>query len=452
MSASMLLQAARVVRGQTMAPRKNPRSLFSDLTGLKRVSVDSRFVEAFGITANQLGCASGPSAPQSRLSRPDSARVGVIASSDPLAPFGLDRTAFEETRPLRNARASPFEPPPTRCSQDDGKNERVWGSSAAYEVWRSGSAQVPSRPTAAFASGCRTAKVRAAPGSGTQGEQAAADVNEITEEELEELYQEYLEGLLDNAWVDRSWHIPEPEDWGNPDCVPKGDDLALPGLVAREMSDLCSSDGPAPFVHNPCDSAGLTEIIEAAWCMLQDNEDLIEPVCELVFGKSGSCISNRIFRSTSRVEFNCTDADAKGWWFFNNAHPCPNIAVSGPDATGGFIHFCTIDDHVIDYLRVFGSGGDDDRLCVIVDMCATIFHEMTHVCLLNISDGDSSDACRTSYLAENTFKWLLLKRYPDALKSSCCAGAYAATSTGVPVLDDGLFMSDRSTTMTGSCA
>lgn len=295
-----------------------------------------------------------------------------------------------------------------------------------------------------------SAKVAAA-GSGTDGEQEAAAINSISDMTTAELYQRWLDGraewLFDNPslWPgvgggSRGWEIPVGSEWGS-SCLAAGR-LDLPSIGAsRTLADVGSTGGPPLSLS--CRDPDLFTVLETAWSMLQDNADLVGPVCEFVFGLDGSCIVKELGLGMWGTLVYCTDASSDGWGFINKSNPCPGIAYA---STGRGVGFCSTRGLVEEYARVFRDGTDDERLCVLVDVAATLFHEFTHVCLLNSSDGDADEPCRTSYLAENTLKWLLLRRYPGALNPTCCGSKYASpVDSGLP--DPGLFMSDESTMM-----
>jgi hypothetical protein len=183
----------------------------------------------------------------------------------------------------------------------------------------------------------------------------------------------------------------------------------------------------------------MTEMVEAAWCILADNVDLVRWVVCLVFNESGDSAVQSIQGRGLNVEVRCSRNYGNGWWFLNNGHPCPNLAVSLPDLFGGFIHICATTQRAQEWIRVFTVGTAEERLCTAIDMATLLMHELTHVSALNNSDVHV-DPCESSYVAASTFKWMLLRRYTSAKEAPCCAAAY--DDSGLPNAGS-LFFSDE---------
>lgn len=230
--------------------------------------------------------------------------------------------------------------------------------------------------------------------------------------------------------------IPPHAQWGS-DCELSEADCPVPSARRRLGTDIQRSLVSVPQSYIGC-SESFTDVLNAAWILLNENTDLIEWVVCSVFGKSGGCISAiASWSSFLPPNVECSSREF-GFW-----PPCPEFVAL---TIWPHITFCSTKAVNEVYANAFQCGTDADRLCVAIDMAATLFHEFTHFCGLNTGDL-AGKACQTSYLAENSFKWALLNRYPAALDSGCCGDNY-----GNP-LDPDLFMQDNATTMIqrGSC-
>ena len=71
------------------------------------------------------------------------------------------------------------------------------------------------------------------------------------------------------------------------------------------------------------------------------------------------------------------------------------------------------------YINAWSSAKDDtDRMCVTVDLSATLLHELTHV--IGFFSMDSAGDCDGSYLIENLYRWAVFQRYSDTARAACC--------------------------------
>jgi len=224
--------------------------------------------------------------------------------------------------------------------------------------------------------------------------------------------------------------IPAQTQWGS-DCGMSDEDCPVPSARRRLGTDIQRGFVSVRQSYIGC-SDSFTDVLNAAWILLNENTDLIEWVVCSVFGKSGACISAiASWSSFLPPNVECSSREF-GFW-----PPCPKFVAL---TIWPHITFCSTRPLNGVYSNAFECGTDADRLCVAIDMAATLFHEFTHFCGLNPGD-PAGVPCRPSYLAENTFKWALLNRYPAALDSECCGGSY-----GNP-LDPDLFLKDDATTM-----
>lgn len=263
------------------------------------------------------------------------------------------------------------------------------------------------------ASGC---KVSAAPGSGASAEVAAGLQNAgVTDETAREAYQQ----LFGDHTVGCE-HYPDPPDPACPACASRFDGTAgecpSPCLDLQSTADFESLDLDEAARHVVIHDANSSEeeLLLTAWAILLANQDVMEWVlCWLYGAGGGDCYLNRLNRTSSRVEIKVTDSRAG----------CKHDFTGGADLTGGYIKVCCTRDAWIKYTRIFASSAVEDRMCSAIDLAATLFHELTHVCWR--SPDDTSCTCQYSYMIENLFRWAIMQRYPDATASDCCE--YAAS-------------------------
>jgi hypothetical protein len=76
-----------------------------------------------------------------------------------------------------------------------------------------------------------------------------------------------------------------------------------------------------------------------------------------------------------------------------------------------------VDAYLKPWMRPGGNPTDVDRLCVAIELTATILHELLHVDYASLSNKDKPGTCEESYLIENMFRWAMYQRYPEALGS-----------------------------------
>jgi hypothetical protein len=78
----------------------------------------------------------------------------------------------------------------------------------------------------------------------------------------------------------------------------------------------------------------------------------------------------------------------------------------------------------------------DDRVCVIINVAAVLFHELIH--FLGMATGEGEDVyqdCALAYTTEFNFRWALYQRYRGSLNGNCC---YEQKAVGL----DAIFMND----------
>ncbi len=166
----------------------------------------------------------------------------------------------------------------------------------------------------------------------------------------------------------------------------------------------------------------LSDVLNAAFCILRESLDIVRWVACLVFGADGECL---VRACTQETVYNLYCSEERNPW-----GPCNSVAWTS--YVTSTIAVCTTHPAIQKYAAVFRCGSATERLCVAVDLAATLFHEFTHLCLLNTDDPAGVDCDkRSSYRAENTFRWALLQRYKRAMEAPCCQALYGDGAGGL---------------------
>ena len=191
--------------------------------------------------------------------------------------------------------------------------------------------------------------------------------------------------------------------------------------VATDSSGCLTDLGEKLRVSN-C-SSGMSDFYRAAWCFLLENWDVVKWIFEINFGTS-ECIGNVLNHRTVGFYVACSNSRSSGLLYCDSgsyaAHSYEWPVADTPEGGvpgEGWITICMEHSFAKERLRAFRAGGKD-KLCALIDLAATILHELTHICALNYDQDE--DECETSFTTENTFRWAMAQRFPDSCDSSCC--------------------------------
>ena len=151
-------------------------------------------------------------------------------------------------------------------------------------------------------------------------------------------------------------------------------------------------------------------LLSAVSALLVENVDIVEWVEARVTSRNGGKqrdkIANRLRkrrRKSIRLcmdKKKCNDSFSVSWGVFS----IPMFGI-------------WVDAYLKPWMRPANNPTDVDRLCVAIELAATILHELLHVHYSNLSNEDQSGTCEESYLIENMFRWAMYQRYPEALDS-----------------------------------
>lgn len=202
------------------------------------------------------------------------------------------------------------------------------------------------------------------------------------------------------------------------DCAVSGgpDNCWTPLLDHQNVEDFNSLDvdglGGNLIVSNLTES--IEELVRTSWSLLKRNYDLVEWSLCWYYGEGGAwtvnCLRHHI-------------------WADGVDHPF--IEVIGKDRCGFkgrfFLYlkspviYFPLDAGCIGarYIRAWNNARtDEDRMCVAVDLSATLLHELIHTCGVNMFDKPGD--CDATYLIENNFRWAMFQRYSHATEGACC--------------------------------
>lgn len=272
-------------------------------------------------------------------------------------------------------------------------------------------------------SGC---KVSAEPGSGYEAEIAAELQNEGTTDggaRAQYFASDYY--LSTHPPVQASF--PGPPAPSCPACAYRFQGSAQscppPALDLQSMDDYLAVDFAytARYVEIEGATAEEEKLLLTAWALMMRNIDLLEWVLCWMYGiYGGECYIRRIFGvdafGFTSLVFIRVEPDAHTPGSLGAACTGSDF-VSTAGFAGGLIRVCgtAIWDQ---YLRMFASSEVRDRMCSALDLAASLFHEITHLCSRAIFDDPCE--CERSYMVENMLRWCLMQRYPDASASTCC--------------------------------
>ena len=206
------------------------------------------------------------------------------------------------------------------------------------------------------------------------------------------------------------------------------DVCATPYLNHQDMEDFAALDvdalGANINVRNV--DASTEELIRTAWALLKQNDDLARWAMCWYWGPDSDGETEMLGRLwADGTDYNYVDIigrrKRKQFWGYR-------------DWGGGGRILFPLKGIGTRYMDAWRNARDDqDRMCVAVDLAATLLHELTHVC--NYFGGDESGKCDGSYLIENNFRWAMFQRYSHATEGACCG----------EVTTSDCFMSDEET-------
>lgn len=158
------------------------------------------------------------------------------------------------------------------------------------------------------------------------------------------------------------------------------------------------------------------DLISYAWALMLENTDLVKWAVCWVTGRpsKGDCLVRRIEGKGKRVTIHFTDAagddDTDG-------------ESAGADIWGrriviyrGSIFWTSFHD------AYWFSTSKEEWLCAAISVASVLLHELTHICLRSLDDGDPERTeCFDAYGIQHTFHYALTRRYPDSQVLDCCS-------------------------------
>ena len=207
----------------------------------------------------------------------------------------------------------------------------------------------------------------------------------------------------------------------NPPCVrPRVCDLRSPSVLgaterARESYKL-QTRGDISW------DADAETLVAQAFAILGLNVDVIRWISCIYYGQYGalspaSCIERKI-RGTGSFRLNLVLVGEEG--SFRASPSYAPVPFGSPAYPGGRIEIFD-GSRWGKYLAAYRTSAGAPQFCIVLDLAATILHELVHVCTpLQFSDsGDESEDCDPTYLLENAFRWAMAQRYPCISGTSC---------------------------------
>lgn len=245
---------------------------------------------------------------------------------------------------------------------------------------------------------------------------------------------------LHSGGATRFFEVPPPGDWGSSCRVLNTCDPPL--VQDRDPSDYeapCRNETHGENVNIKDSCVEWQGLLQAAWCMLRENTDLVRWICCMLRGdETCDAILSLLSRdSPFLVDIKCQDTDA-GFCSDAKAYSSCNFAY-----TGGYIAICTAQESQAARVALWRCGTAAERLCAAINVAGTLFHERHHVACIGhpwFIFGDPD--CDRIYLGQSTLTWALLQRYPTAMLCKSCDEAYgSSTSSHASGVRDSLFMS-----------
>ena len=197
------------------------------------------------------------------------------------------------------------------------------------------------------------------------------------------------------------------------------------------------SKGAQPFNAVGDWSADEWALVNAAWSILVSNTDLVEWAIQFVLGESGECVVDCL-----NGTFGLLDNKADCW--INDGDDLASTATPYSHFTGPIILIGRNSKYfsrAFDAFTCWGVVTDDDLGCAVLDLAASLFHELLHTCYLG--NQDTNGCCSSVLICENTFRWTLFTRFINTSNSDACSGYRI---TGNPC-SDWLFFDDEARVM-----
>lgn len=193
----------------------------------------------------------------------------------------------------------------------------------------------------------------------------------------------------------------DPGGWYEPECD-------CDGIVSLQWSPAISVVNYDEYASMPLD---YTNMIQAAFNMLQDNDDIVEWIVCLLEGQSNAdCMLDALFDSGLTVTF-----DERGYPENEKVDFEPLAWSTGK----GELSIDPNDDTFQDWLARYDDAyATADMPCLIADIAAMLLHELLHGCLSLSEEGGASDfpdergECDSTYLVESAFRWAISQRFP----------------------------------------
>jgi hypothetical protein len=194
-----------------------------------------------------------------------------------------------------------------------------------------------------------------------------------------------------------------------------------PCVDPRTAEDFWSMDMPAEtllfdlkwihYTHAPRDAWWVVTLLTTATSLIVENLDIVEWVENRLFDDDFFYVSNFIRNLKGRVPLKlCGSQDS-----CHDTYSSFSGVIFMP-------HFYEIDGakndstFVAKYLKPWmfpvSTNSNIDRICIAVDLSATLLHEFFHTRRIGVSNYEHSGNCEFSYLFENMFRWAMYKRYP----------------------------------------
>ena len=213
---------------------------------------------------------------------------------------------------------------------------------------------------------------------------------------------------------------------------PEGCDIdSLPFDEAEDLYDFVYS---IASVNEMVDWEAV-DLVQYAWALLLDNLDLVGWIACLFYGETSR--DTGFFEGlgemfgvagslaeclTEKIEGRQPDVTIRF------SHEKDTFTTNPNPLNGGTIYIpldseTWEDDYVQKYKDA--ASGSAEQFCIVADLAATLLHELVHSCVTGGSadapvPNDGADACSTSYLIENNFRWALGQRYPCLCRAADC--------------------------------
>lgn len=227
----------------------------------------------------------------------------------------------------------------------------------------------------------------------------------------------------DDDYGDFQFEVPPEDEWGSPnedDCAMKDrrDNCDAPMVGPYRSIDDLLSDEMRDEVLRRVTIKGANEdeedLLIACWALLIDNVDVVDWISCLVLGWSKQSCLKRVItdRWIRDVQITIREGDSS---------ICGRRGSSFSAALNHILICDTPGDNTWEHYRAMwrDDSNPDKRTCAVVDLAATILHELVHTCR---SGEPGPGQCGASYRIENSFRWAMTQRYVGAGKYSCCGG------------------------------